>query len=51
MTTIVRIRTARVRDKALIDRPEIELSDMLKRVVAKPMFLQMRIMITLARIE
>ena len=51
ITTIVKIKVARVRNKAFIDRPKIELPGISKSAVTIPMFLQKRIIITLAIIE
>ena len=45
------MRTARVRSNALIDSPRIELPGISRSVVAKPMFLQKRIIITPAMRE
>ena len=51
ITTIVRIKVARVRSKAFIDSPRIELFGISNSVVTKPMFLQKRIIVILARME
>ena len=45
ITTIVKIKAARVRNKAFIDSPGIELLGISKSVVTKPMFLQKKIII------